>query len=182
MTSTSEPLFQAVTGLPAPDLDLFVAGTALPKGSKTAVRRGDKVVQIEDVDLNHRGALTAWSKTVATAARSAWGSRVQLDETVHVVFEFYRARGRSIPLWRSYAPTKPDTDKLVRCIGDALQKAGVVRDDSRIADLRAIKRYCEPGQEPGVRVRVWAVGAPERAGWVVYTSDHPTLIGKDGAA
>ncbi len=168
--------------VPSPELDLFVSGTALPKGSKTAIKRGDKVIQIEDVDLNHNGALTAWSNTVATAARTSWGPRAALDESVHVVLEFYRARPGGVRRWQSYASTKPDADKLVRCIGDALQKAGVVRDDSRIADLRAIKRYCEGAETPGVRIRVWALGGWERTGWTVEVPAAPVLVRKDGAA
>lgn len=168
--------------LPAPALDVWVSGKAWPKGSKTAVRRGGKVIQIEAADYNNAGALTAWSAAVATQLRRTWGSRGPLDETVHVVVEFHRTRPGGTRRWQTYASTKPDVDKLVRAIGDALQTAGVVRDDSRIADLRAIKRLVEPGAEPGVRIRVWALGEWERTGWTVAVPDHPVITRRDGAA
>jgi Holliday junction resolvase RusA-like endonuclease len=56
-----------------------------------------------------------------------------------------------------YVTGKPDKDKLIRAVGDALVMAGVVRDDSLfVRDHESgCKRYANPGQEPGAWIRIW---------------------------
>jgi Holliday junction resolvase RusA-like endonuclease len=56
-----------------------------------------------------------------------------------------------------YMTGKPDKDKLVRAVGDALVMAGVVRDDSLfVRDHESgCKRYANPGEQPGVWIRIW---------------------------
>jgi Holliday junction resolvase RusA-like endonuclease len=56
-----------------------------------------------------------------------------------------------------YMTAKPDKDKLVRAVGDALVMAGVVRDDSLfVRDHESgCKRYANPGEQPGAWIRIW---------------------------
>lgn len=49
---------------------------------------------------------------------------------------------------------RPDLDKLVRAILDALTDAGAFRDDAQVNEIRARKRYCVAGESPGVRVEI----------------------------
>jgi Holliday junction resolvase RusA-like endonuclease len=74
---------------------------------------------------------------------------------VELAFTFARPRGhfgRRGGL-RLSAPTRhavrPDLDKLVRAVLDALVGAGVIRDDAQVAELHASKRY---GEWPGLIV------------------------------
>lgn len=165
-----------------PVLDVWVDGTAQPKGSKTAVRRGNKIIQIEAADFNNDGALSAWTDAIAWKARTAWGPEPALDEPVHVVAEFRMPRpGSHLKPW-SYRRTKPDADKLLRAVLDALETAEVLQQDSRCADVRSIKRVCEKGEEPGVRIRVWQLGLWESAGWIVHVPDHPVMVRTDGGS
>ena len=39
----------------------------------------------------------------------------------------------------AYKVTKPDLDKLIRAIGDALEASGVITSDAQIVDIRAEK-------------------------------------------
>jgi hypothetical protein len=53
--------------------------------------------------------------------------------------------------------TKPDLDKLLRALADALTESCVLRDDALITDYgRLKKRYAEIGESPGVMVIVKA--------------------------
>lgn len=55
--------------------------------------------------------------------------------------------------------TTGDVDKHARNILDALQDAGVVKDDAQVCDLRVTKRYAA-GEPAGARIVVWpAAGA-----------------------
>lgn len=188
------PLLDAEARLPPPALDIWVAGKAQPKGSKTfvPVGKGDnkRMLVIESADMGKRtkagrtgkNALKDWSAHVASVARLAWGDRAPLDEAVHVVAEFRLARPSSYRVGDSYLRTKPDADKIMRGVLDPLQAARVIREDSRVVSPWPIKRLCEKGQEPGVRVRVWPLGEWERAGWILHVPDQPVLIRKGGEA
>ena len=82
-----------------------------------------------------------------------------LDGPVSVVCEFTLKRPTSAPKTRvTYPATRPDLDKLVRAILDALSGVGVYRDDAQVINIQASKTY--PDQDrwslptPGVRVQV----------------------------
>lgn len=180
-TAAPEPDLAGVRRLGDPVLDIWVPGVAQPKGSKTAVPRGGRIIQIEAADFNNDGALTAWSRDIVRIATSAWRSQPALDEPVHLVAEFWMPRPSSYRATASYRRTKPDVDKLARATGDALKAAGVLFEDSRIVDLRAVKRVCRKGETAGVRLRVWPLGLWESEGWVLHV-DHPVLVRRDGAA
>ena len=102
--------------------------------------------------MAHRARLTV-------ELRRAWAGRPAVDGPVHLsaVFAFPRPashvgkRGRLLsraPLLHTY---KPDTDKLVRLVGDALTEAGVLVDDSRIVSLSAAKVWL-PVEASGLTV------------------------------
>jgi Holliday junction resolvase RusA-like endonuclease len=55
----------------------------------------------------------------------------------------------SAPAWPTVAP---DTDKLARCVGDAITDAGLWKDDAQVAVLHAAKRYV--AERPGVLITV----------------------------
>lgn len=134
-----------------PLLDVTVVGIPAPQGSKN--RWGG-----ED---NPRTA--PWRATLAAAAQMELGDRVPYAGplSVEVLFRFPRPKahygtGRNAEVLKASAPnvhaTKPDLDKLLRAIGDAL--AGIVwRDDSQIVEFSARKVY----GAPSARVRVWEV-------------------------
>lgn len=66
-----------------------------------------------------------------------------IDEAVLVQAVFCLPRPKSV---RSMLPTSKsscDLDKLCRALGDALEGAGVLKNDSRITTWHARKRYAE---------------------------------------
>jgi Holliday junction resolvase RusA-like endonuclease len=52
---------------------------------------------------------------------------------------FFMPRPKSVV--RPLPSVKPDLDKLIRAIGDAATKAGVIQDDSQICEIVAHKVY-----------------------------------------
>lgn len=52
-------------------------------------------------------------------------------------------------LWRV---TKPDGDNVLKCVGDALVDAGVLRDDTRIVDWRCFSLVAALDEGPSVRI------------------------------
>lgn len=127
-----------------------VLGDPQPQGSKTIVQRhGKRPVMREDNPLTE-----PWRATVAKAAQAVMaGEQLRTGPLrVTATFVFRRPAGhwgtgrnasrlkRSAPL---YVQTRPDVDKLLRAIGDAI--TGIVcRDDAQLVIVRAEKHYGEP--------------------------------------
>lgn len=82
---------------------------------------------------------------------------------MHVTFKFarpkahFRTNGEIKESAPFYVTKKPDLDKLVRALGDAL--TGVIyHDDSQIASLDVTKVFCQTDEVPGVEIIVRRVG------------------------
>jgi len=140
-----------------------VDGTPKPQGSKSGFSPvgTSHVVQVEAVK-----GLKPWRARVVAAARSKWDGAAPLDEPVHVWAYFWMPRpkahyrtGRFTGQLRDDAPTwqtsKPDGDKLLRAVLDALTIAGVLKDDALVCVAEARKLY---SSRPGVTVHVGPAG------------------------
>jgi Holliday junction resolvase RusA-like endonuclease len=135
-------------------INFTVPGMPQPQGSKKPGRnrKTGQLIMIEDNDN-----LKPWRAVAIFAAREATGQFLgwkPMDEAVEVIVWCYFPRpqwhygtGRNAGVVKDSAPkwpsVKPDGDKLARAIGDALEQAGVVRNDSRIVDWHIHKRYCD---------------------------------------
>ena len=69
---------------------------------------------------------------------------------LHVIFHMPRPKSVS----RKYPNTAPDTDKLLRAIGDSLQSSGVLSNDAQIVSIYAHKVYAETPADNGVEIEV----------------------------
>jgi len=90
----------------------------------------------------------SWTLLVAAGAQSAAVDGM-LDGPLSLAVTFWLPRPASV---RRYDPTtRPDVDKLARCVLDAL--TGVLyADDSHVVELYARKRYALVGGSPHVSV------------------------------
>jgi crossover junction endodeoxyribonuclease RusA len=134
----------------APDvhLDIFVAGRPAPQGSKRHVGNG--------ILVESSKALAPWRTTVAWHAAQAYRAGL-LEGALLLTAEFVMPRPKSLPKRLPTPPhtKKPDCDKLIRAVMDAL--TGVIyRDDSQVIDLHPTKRYAELDEQPGAHIRVVA--------------------------
>ncbi len=132
----------------------FVPGEPITEGSTKAFTSGQRVVVTHD-----RGPeLDQWRFRVARAAEDAArkaGWEPRYDGPVIVTAAFFLPRPKSAKK-RLMPHVKPDLDKLIRAIGDALapyKQDGVLKDDSRIVTWRASKDYADC-YKPGVLVYV----------------------------
>lgn len=123
--------------------------------------------------------MALWIQTAGMLARGGWGSRAPLDEpcAVHVVAVMRRPKrliprrlggGLSGPAeermggvsGRMHHVGKPDLDNVVKIVLDALVKAHVLVDDTRVCELRAWKVYeaLDSRDVPCVEVTVGRMG------------------------
>lgn len=121
-----------------------VAGEPKPQGSKRAfVTKHGKAVLVESAGE----PLKDWRTTVTVIAsneirRQTWTT---VDGPVSVTLNF-RMKEPARPKHPTPA-VRPDLDKLVRAVLDALTSAGVWMDDSQVVNLTATKTYGQPGVE-----------------------------------
>jgi Holliday junction resolvase RusA-like endonuclease len=134
---------------------IWVPGRPEPKGSMTRIpprRPGGKAVWIND---NPR--YNDWEDTMVEVMRLLAGNKIAepINDAVELIAEFYlprpgKTKFRDAPIGEGIG----DLDKLIRGAGDAIKKAGIYRDDSRIARIVAEKVYASPVQPAGARIQL----------------------------
>lgn len=95
--------------------------------------------------------LPAWRKAVTDAARQV-APKQPLDEPVSVQAHFYLPRPQK-PRFNVPA-AHPDGDKLARAAGDAIEAAGIIRNDSRITHWEIHKHYADQHNPPGAHITI----------------------------
>jgi Holliday junction resolvase RusA-like endonuclease len=83
------------------------------------------------------------------AARADEWETVDGPVEIEVRFRLPRPKSRPEDVWHA---VRPDVDKLVRAVLDALSSARLWRDDSQVAYLRVWKRYETPGDPTGASI------------------------------
>lgn len=123
-------------------------------------KRGKKPIPRSYSDADY----DKWEEAQADTLRVAWGDRPPLDEACQllVVAFFPRPKARTLktrPNPRYPHTATPDRDNLDKAIQDALQRGGVVKNDSLIFAGRSIKWVCSGEEEPRTEVVLrWGSG------------------------
>ena len=134
-------------------IEFFVPGIPQPQGSKRGfVSANGKVSMVESA-----AGVKPWRSDVKVFAAEAMTGHPLLTGPVYLHCDFVMKRPASTPKTRPTPPAtkKPDLDKLLRAIGDAL-KGTVYAEDSLIVNLSGTKRIAETGEQPGVNINVGA--------------------------
>lgn len=105
--------------------------------------------------------LKAWRDAVAEAAQAAFQGPPRLGPVaVGITFLMPRPKadvdrhGQPKPTAPTYPAVRPDIDRLVRSVLDAITGV-VIADDAQVVHLEAGKVYAPPGMDPGAAVLAW---------------------------
>lgn len=142
---------------------LTIPGRGAPKGSLVC-RRDPRHTLREDNKRTkpYRDKIAGWARKLVTEQASP-----RQPVGVEITWTFDRpaahyGTGRNRQTLRHAAPPHPstrtvgDTDKLLRAVLDALQDAGVIRDDAQVVELTGRKAYAAAEQWPGSDVLTYA--------------------------
>jgi crossover junction endodeoxyribonuclease RusA len=132
-------------------VEFFVPGIPQPQGSKRGfVSPNGKISLVESA-----AGVRPWRSDVKVFAAEAMTGSPLLTGPVFLRCAFIMKRPASTPKTRPTPPAtkKPDLDKLLRAIGDAL-KGTVYAEDSLIVEMWGSKRIAEEGEQPGVEISV----------------------------
>lgn len=125
---------------------LRILGDPAPQGSKRAFahKHTGKIVLLES-----SVRVKEWRELVAFSFREC----EPIAGPVVTSIDFILKRPKAL---KGNPPhiSKPDGDKLERAVWDGLTMSGVIEDDSRIIAWGGLKRYAEPGEQPGAIITV----------------------------
>lgn len=96
--------------------------------------------------------LNAWRETIANQIRQK-GHPSPIEAPISITLEFVLPRPKTVT--RKEPSVKPDLDKLVRAVCDAVsleRYVQLIKDDSQITRIHASKRYETPNFKPGVQI------------------------------
>jgi Holliday junction resolvase RusA-like endonuclease len=121
-------------------LSFFVEGVPVPQGSHSVFRG-------RIVDSNK--GLTKWRQLVTKAAEEARAGRTfPADAEIYVLIDFYMPRGKTVT--RRRPTTRPDADKCIRAVLDALTHSGIYKDDGQVVSIHANQWYAD--DKPGAQI------------------------------
>ena len=118
------------------ELSFDVYGIPAPQGSKKSIGNG------RFIEASKK--LPAWRKRVKEAAELAVADQgwLTLTEAAELSVVFFLPRPKSVTRSKRLLPTvPPDSDKLLRAVGDSLTDAGVWEDDSLVCKVSLYKVY-----------------------------------------
>jgi Holliday junction resolvase RusA-like endonuclease len=134
-------------------MQFFVAGEPVPQGSSRAF-----VVKGRAVITHANKGTDGWRQRIATEAQKAaaehgWTWEDDKDVGYEIIGTFRFTKPKSAPKKRKLNTRKPDLDKLVRALNDAITGI-LIPDDSQIVRINIGKEYAEEGQGPGIWVKI----------------------------
>jgi crossover junction endodeoxyribonuclease RusA len=124
-----------------------VFGEPIPQGSLKAFMPKGRRFPVVTAD-NPR--TRPWKFNVTSAAREALKGAPPIQGSVGLELGFYLPRPKSTPKRVAAQIKKPDLDKLIRAVLDALTAAGAWNDDSQVTRVSALKRFAATFQSPGI--------------------------------
>lgn len=120
----------------------------MPEGSVKGFIRGGRVIIVHDNGPH----LKKWRQAISDEAMHLFPSRHK--GPVAMRYQFIMPRPKALTRWEAvHHAVRPDLDKLIRAVNDALTGIAYV-DDGQIYRMEAEKHYAGIGQETGVWVTV----------------------------
>ncbi|MBV9923193.1 MAG: RusA family crossover junction endodeoxyribonuclease [Pseudonocardia sp.] len=135
-------------------VDFWVSGIPKPQGSKRAFVHPHtrKPIMVESAGASLRD----WRHDLKLTARDQWTSRAVVAQPDAVQLRIEFVMPRPVAMRNKETPPavkKPDLDKMIRAVCDAL-KGVVYADDSQVVSMVAFKRTAEPGEPTGARIGI----------------------------
>ncbi|CAB4199560.1 Rus Holliday junction resolvase [uncultured Caudovirales phage] len=127
-----------------------VLGKPEPQGSSRAF-----VVNGKPIITSANKNLKPWRTVVEWEARSQWQGEKPLDGAIQVSLDFRLHKPKSVK--RDVPTVKPDLDKMIRSVLDALTAAHVWHDDAQVWAVDATKQYADEDHPEGVIIRIGAL-------------------------
>lgn len=134
-----------------------IPGQPVGKGRPRFARRGAGVIAFTPKPT------ASWEMDAAAVMSREWGDRPQLDQPCELTVLAIFARPQRMTCkhrrpckckpGRAVMDRRPDLDNVAKCAADSAQRS-ILRDDSSITALHAVKVYAAVGEAPSVQIRL----------------------------
>ncbi len=129
------------------DLSFFVEGNPATKGSLKVIHAGGKAHLIPD-NKNEKNWRSQIADTIKTEMVEKHITPFPAQTPIVVALMFHLPRPKTVK--RPLPSVKPDLDKLVRCVFDAITDSGLWSDDGCVTSVFASKQYVD--KTPGITI------------------------------
>ena len=126
-----------------------VMGEPIPQGStRTFITKSGKPI------ITHSNKnLKEWRQRIATEAQKERPKRWDMDHAILLGVDFLMPRPKTLPKKVKEDIKRPDLDKLIRAVLDAL--TGIYfKDDAQVVQVFAGKRYADRFEAAGAQITV----------------------------
>ena len=142
-------------------IEVNVVGIPAPQGS---LSRGFG----QKMFYSNAERLKLWRHMIISELIEATPPKWDIDSPIAVTAEFrftrpsshFKASGGLTKRAPELKTTYPDLDKLGRSVGDSIEQAKVVRNDSQIIGWKMNKRWATSDEHPGVYILITPVAIP----------------------
>ncbi len=145
------------------EINIFVPGVPVPKGSAKAFVVKGRAIVTQDNSSKQK----PWASSISYSAMQAMNHARPLSGPFSVNLTFYMPRpkghygtGKNSAFIKDSAPgnhvSKPDADKLLRCVLDALTDVIWV-DDSQVCEIAVSKQYETISRGTGVKIQIRSI-------------------------
>lgn len=131
-------------------LKIRVFGVPAPQGSKNTRVGKDGRAHLYEQSAK---TLMPWRENVSDAAAKVMDGRDPLDGPLFANITFFMKRPAK-PKFKDYPAVKPDGDKMVRGVLDALKMGGAIKDDARVVACMFTKVFAPSPDEQGCHITV----------------------------
>ncbi len=124
-----------------------IEGTPVPQGSFRHIGQGRIIAA--------NPKLNAWRESIATQIRQQ-GLIPTIEAPCKVELMFVYPRPKSVT--RAFPSVKPDLDKQIRSVCDAIsleRYVQIIKDDAQIISIKASKQYESNAFRPGVQISIF---------------------------
>lgn len=144
-------------------LTFTVLGDPQPQGSKTLMRS-------RFIIESNKARLEPWRESIRAAAHAAQLATLNeppapgwraLEGPIAISLAFTMRTPKTRPRWRHYPDGRPDLDKLIRAVLDALTSIGTWLDDGQVISIVAIKTYSTAGSPPRLTVELHTIAGSD---------------------
>lgn len=134
-------------------LKFRVFGVPAPQGSKNTRVGKDGRAHLYEQSAK---TLKPWRLAVSDAGTKVMDGRDAFDGPLFVEVKFFMKRPAK-PKFSDFPAVKPDGDKMVRGVFDALKIGNVIKDDARVVKCSFSKLFADTPEDQGAEITVMSM-------------------------
>jgi len=141
------------TSLAINKIEFEVVGQPVGKARPRFTKFGHVYTPAKTKDYEARLTAAAWSAMKAKKLeKTEKAVHLEVEAHMEIPSSWSKVKTLEAQFGAIRPTTKPDIDNILKCVGDAIEKAGVVENDKQIYSVKATKKYADT--ETGAKIYI----------------------------